>query len=148
MSSSSSDSPGDRRPSTSTRRRSRHQIRARLGPARGSGANLADDPDVVDLRRRIGDLVAEGARRFRLWGGADIKPGNVLQTTDGQLRITDPVFVRGLDILEAISDGRGDMLVDFSRADLQDFLRIPAFPPGPETEMLRHKVDALVLDAG
>ena len=141
------------RPATEDRA---HQLAAALAvrsgpgsvPLGGSGANLADDPDVVDLRHRIGDLVAEGAQRFRLWGGADIKPGNVLQTTDGQLRITDPVFVRGLDILEAISDGRGDMLVDFSRADLQDFLRIPAFPPGPETEMLRHKVDALVLDAG
>ena len=82
----------------------------------------------------------------RFWGGADLKPGNVLQTTNGQLRITDPVFIRGLDIFEAISVGRGDRLVGFSSADIQDFLRIPAFPPGPETEGPRHKVDALVLE--
>ncbi|WP_127474013.1 hypothetical protein [Microbacterium sulfonylureivorans] len=112
-------------------------------PSADSTAALAADPDVVDLRRRIGELVAEGARRFLLWGGADIRPDNILQTADGGLRITDPVFVRGLDIFAAIRDGRADRLRDFSRADLHDFLSIPAFPPGPETDALREKADAL-----
>jgi hypothetical protein len=110
----------------------------------GADPDLAADPDVIDLRRRIGELVAEGKRHFSLWGGVDIRPEDILQTADGQLRITDPVFIRGLDIFEAVRDGRADRLSDFSRADLQDFLSIPVFTPGPETEALRQKVDALV----
>ena len=98
-------------------------------PSASAAPDLAADPDVVDLRRRIGELVAAGERRFDLWGGADIRPENILQTADGQLRITDPVFIRGLDIFEAIRDGRADRLRDFSRADLHDFLSIPVFPP-------------------
>lgn len=109
-----------------------------------SDAGLAADSDVIALRTRVEQLVAEGDRRFRLWGGADIRPANILQTLDGQLRITDPVFVRGLDIFEAIRDGHADRLGDFSRTDLHDFLSIPVFPPGPETDALHHKVDALL----
>ncbi|SKC41414.1 hypothetical protein [Krasilnikoviella flava] len=114
-------------------------------PDDGESAALADHPDVVDLRRRIQELLAEGARRFRLWGGADVKPGNVLQTADGRLRLTDPVFVRGFDMFRAIRDGRGDLLGDFSRADLEDFLTIPVFEPGPETDALRRTVAGLAL---
>ncbi len=113
-------------------------------PSASAAPDLAADPDVVDLRRRIGELVAAGERLFDLWGGADVRPENILQTADGQLRITDPVFIRGLDIFEAIRDGRADRLRDFSRADLQDFLSIPVFPPGPETDALRQKVDILM----
>ncbi|HEY9309285.1 MAG TPA: hypothetical protein VIP82_15890 [Microbacterium sp.] len=113
-------------------------------PPETSDAGLAADSDVIDLRNRLGELVAEGDRRFRVWGGADIRPANILQSVDGQLRVTDPVFVRGLDIFEAIRDGDADRLGDFSRADLHDFLSIPVFPPGPETEALRRKVDALL----
>ena len=56
------------------------------GPASAppdSRADPSDDPDVVDLRDRLGNLIAEGARRFHLWGGADIRPENILQTDDG-----------------------------------------------------------------
>ena len=118
------------------------------GPASAapdSRADPTDDPDVVDLRDRLGNLIADGARRFHLWGGADIRPENILQTDDGQLRITDPVFIRGRDIVESIREGDADRLGDFSSDDLQDFLSIPVFPPGPETEALRRKVDALVV---
>ena len=117
---------------------------AASAPPAGDESDLAVNPDVADLRGRIRELVAEGERRFRRWGGADIRPENIMQTIDGQLRVTDPVFVRGLDIFEAIRDGHADQLTDFSCADLQDFLSIPAFPPGPETEMLRQRVNAIV----
>ena len=108
-----------------------------------SGAEPADDPDVADLRDRLADLLVDGARRFHLWGGADIKPENILQTDDGHLRITDPVYLRGLDIVEAIGRGDAETLRDFSRDDLLDFLTIPVFSPGPETDALMRKVDAL-----
>ncbi|MFE7406471.1 hypothetical protein [Isoptericola sp. NPDC057559] len=108
-------------------------------------ADLADHPDVVDLRRRVEDLLADGARRYRLWGGADIRPGNILQTGDGRLRLTDPVFVHGPTVVESIRDARAERLADFSRADLEDFLRIPAFDPGPGTDALRAALADLVL---
>lgn len=114
-------------------------------PPAGASADLADHPDVVDLRRRIHALLADGARRYRLWGGADIRPGNILQTADGALRLTDPVFVHGPTVFESIRDGRADRLTDFSRADLEDFLRIPAFEPGPDTDALRRALDELTL---
>jgi hypothetical protein len=131
-----------------------HDLVASLGgvtasdsrPAAAS-AGLADHPDLDDLRRRIDDLLAVGARRFRLWGGADIRPGNILQTVDGHLRLTDPVYVHGPSIYEAIRDGRADALGDFSRTELEDFLRIPAFTPGPETDALRRALDALDLES-
>jgi len=110
--------------------------------------DLADHPEVVDLRRRIEDLLADGARQYRLWGGADIRPGNVLQTADGRLRLTDPVFVHGPTVFESIRDGRADLLGDFSRSDLEDFLRIPAFEPGPDTDALRRALAALPLGDG
>jgi len=114
-------------------------------PPAGARPNLADHPDVVALRRRIEDLLADGARRCRLWGGADIRPGNILQSADGGLRLTDPVFVHGPTVVESIRDGRADLLADFCRADLEDFLRIPAFAPGPDTDALRRALDGLVL---
>jgi len=49
-------------------------------------------------------------------------------------------------VLESIRDGRADLLADFSRADLEDFLRIPAFVPGPDTDALRRGLGELVLD--
>lgn len=106
---------------------------------------LAGHPDIVDLRRRINDLLAVGARHFELWGGADVRPGNILQTSSGDLRLTDPLFVHGPSIVEAIRDGRAEALEDFSRTDLDDFLRIPAFARGSETAALRAAVGELRL---
>ena len=36
------------------------------------------------------------------------------------------------------------MLTDFSREQLEDFLTIPVFEPGPETDELRRKLAALL----
>ncbi|MFI2295720.1 hypothetical protein [Isoptericola sp. NPDC019571] len=38
-----------------------------------------------------------------------------------------------------------DLLADFSRADLEDFLHTPAFAPGPDTDALRRALDGLTL---
>lgn len=112
---------------------------------RGSAADPGDDAALAELRKRITSLLAGGARRFRLWGGSDIRPGNVLQTSDGRLRLTDPVYVRGTSIVEAIREGRTENLGDFSRHDLEDFLCIPAFLPGPDTDALRQALGSLIL---
>jgi hypothetical protein len=71
-------------------------------------------------------LLADGAR-LRLWGGSDIRPGNVMVDAQGQLKLVDPIFLRGKAIVDALRDERPDLLTDFSRGQLEDFLTIPVF---------------------
>lgn len=109
--------------------------------AEPQGAPMADpDGEIAALRERLDALLAEGVRRFTLWGGPDIRPGNVLANASGQLKLIDPVFVRGKTIVEMIVAGRSEMLRDFSRSQLEDFLTIPVFEPGAETDDLRRRV--------
>jgi hypothetical protein len=110
----------------------------------------ADDPplihhddDLAALRDRITSLMAVGARTFRLWGGSDIRPGNVMAAADGQLKLIDPIFIRGRAIVEAIIEGDTESLRDFTRSQLEDFLTIPIFIPGSETDDLRQRLSAL-----
>ena len=102
------------------------------------------DADLELLRERIRALMATGAQRFKLWGGSDIRPGNLMADAGGRLKVVDPIFIRGPLILEGIAEGRRDMLTDFSREQLEDFLTIPVFEPGPETDELRRKLAALL----
>ncbi len=101
------------------------------------------DDDLVALRARIQALINEGSRRFKLWGGSDIRPGNVMAATDGGLKLVDPVFVRGLGIVEAVREGRRDLLADFSREALEDFMTIPPFQPGEDTDALRRRLSEI-----
>lgn len=103
---------------------------------------LADD-DLADLRARVLALSAEGARRYRLWGGSDVRPGNVMADAGGGLKLVDPVFLRGLGVIEAIQQGRGDLLADFTRTQLEAFLTIPPFKPGAETDAIRARLAEL-----
>ena len=105
----------------------------------------AADADLMALRARLLSLVADGARRSRLWGGSDIRPGNVMVDRRGSLKLVDPIFLRGKAIVEALRDGRRDLLRDFSRPQLEDFLTIPVFGPGKETDELRGRL-ALLYD--
>jgi hypothetical protein len=55
----------------------------------------AADPDFAALRVRVGGLLARGEARYpRLWGGSDIRAGNVMVTADGDLKLVDPVIPR------------------------------------------------------
>lgn len=101
------------------------------------------DDDLAQLRERILALSAEGARRYRLWGGSDVRPGNVMADASGRLKLVDPVFLRGLSVLEAIQAGERELLADFTLQQLQAFLTIPPFKPGPETDAVRAKLAAL-----
>ena len=113
----------------------------------GASFEAADDADLAALRGRLTALLAAGARRYRLWGGSDIRPGNVMADAKGQLKLVDPVFIRGRAIVEALVDGRRDRLADFSLGELEDFLTIPVFPPGAETDQIRLRLTALYRDA-
>jgi hypothetical protein len=114
------------------------------GYALPQGAAMADAKgDIAALRERLRALLLQGARRFALWGGSDIRPGNILVDGAGQLKLIDPVFVRGKAIVEAIASGNREALRDFSRSQLEDFLTIPVFKPGAETDALRTRVAEL-----
>jgi hypothetical protein len=89
-----------------------------------------DGAELVLLRLRIRALLSEGASRYRLWGGADIRPGNVMADAAGRLKLIDPLFIAGKEICAALRDGRADLLADFSRDQLADFLSNPFLAPG------------------
>jgi hypothetical protein len=106
----------------------------------------ADDADLAALRPRLTAMLADGARRFKLWGGSDIRSGNVMVDVRGQLKLVDPLFVRGHAIIEALQTGRRELLSDFSRLQLEDFLTIPPFAPGAGTDELRLRLERLYGD--
>lgn len=105
------------------------------------------DHDLVVLRETVRRLIDVGAARFALWGGSDVRPGQIMADPRGQLKLLDPVFLRGPSIVAAIAAGRADQLSDFSREDLQDFLTIPAFEAGPGVQDLREQVARMNLEA-
>jgi len=106
----------------------------------------AEDDDLTAVRERLRVLIAEGARRFRLWGGSDIRPCNVMADAAGRLKLIDPVFIRGKAIAEAIAAGDRAALADFTPAQLRDFLTIPPFKPGAETDDMRARLDRMFAD--
>jgi hypothetical protein len=104
----------------------------------------ADDADLALARVRIRDLLAAGAARYRQWAVCDIHEGNVMVDAAGQLKLIDPLGVGGWKIVEALRRGQVDLLSDFSREQLEDFLTIPYFGPGREGEPDRDELLGLV----
>lgn len=111
-------------------------------PPPGRPLDAVIDADLAVLRARLLVLLADGAR-LRLWGGSDIRPGNVMVDAQGQLKLVDPIFLRGKAIVDALRDERPDLLTDFSRGQLEDFLTIPVFQAGRETNELRSQLVSL-----
>ncbi|HEX4197929.1 MAG TPA: hypothetical protein VHZ26_10845 [Caulobacteraceae bacterium] len=109
------------------------------GPAVDAG-----DPDLAVVRDRVRALMAEGAARYRLWAGSDIREGNVMVEAGGQLKLVDPIGVAGWKIVQALREGRADLLSDFSRRQLEDFLTIPFFGPGREGEAQRGEIEGWI----
>jgi len=99
-------------------------------PSASAAFSEADDADFAALRARVLALLAKGAARYRLWGGADIKESCVMRNASGHLKLIDPLFLAGKRICEALLAGRKEDLADFSRAWLEDFLTMPVFQPG------------------
>jgi hypothetical protein len=89
-----------------------------------------DDPDLPRLAARVTAMLAIGASRYRLWGGSDIRAGQIMRTRDGDLKLVDPLFLAGYEVVAAIQAGNTEALADFTRSQLQDFLTIAAFRRG------------------
>jgi hypothetical protein len=88
----------------------------------------AADPGLVDLRHRVEGLLDTGASSYpRLWGGSDVRAGNVPAAVDGELKLVDPVFLSGHRICEALLAGDPEPLADLTRAQLEAFLTLPCF---------------------
>lgn len=90
----------------------------------------ADDPDFAALRARVTAMLAKGAARYRLWGGADIKESCVMRNAAGQLKLVDPLFIAGKNICAAILAGECHLLTDLTRVQMEDFLTMPVFRDG------------------
>ncbi len=90
----------------------------------------AGDPDLALLAMRIRALLAQGAARYAVWGGSDIRAGNVMADSSGALKLVDPVFIAGRKVFAAIEAGDRAMLRGFTRGQVEDFLSIAVFAPG------------------
>ncbi len=102
----------------------------RLWPADEAAAQLfcdrlSDDPA---LWSRIAGLEAKGAERYpHLWGGLDIRPGNVLSDATGELKLIDPVFLAGEKVVDALRAVDRVSLSDLTRSEVEAFPDIACF---------------------
>jgi hypothetical protein len=108
-------------------------------------AAFAVQCDVRSLRTVLDDLFAR-ASTLPFFGGADIRPGNLMQDAAGVIKVIDPVYVAGRRIHAAIVAGECAALEPVGRTNLAAFLTIPVFAPGPETDALRARLAALFPD--
>ncbi|MEJ7833451.1 MAG: hypothetical protein WKF79_11085 [Nocardioides sp.] len=111
----------------------------------------ATDPDFVALRRRIEGVLARGASRYpRLWGGSDVRAGNVMADAVGALKLVDPAFLAGRMISDALRAGQPGPLAELTRAQLEAFLTLPCFHRVVDryegVEELRACLDRIALD--
>lgn len=87
-----------------------------------------DDPDLAVLRRRLSAVASRGAARYpRLWGGSDVRPGNVLADAAGSPRLVDPFFLTGAGISAALRAGDRATLDELDPAEVEGYLRLPCF---------------------
>ena len=93
-------------------------------------AAFADDPDMAGLREIVRCAVETGAATLPFWGGSDIRPGNVMADAAGGLKLIDPLFVAGKEIVAAILAGQRERLAAIPRGSLAAFLTIPVFDDG------------------
>lgn len=88
------------------------------------------DEDLAALRQIVSQARDVGAASLPFWGGLDIRPGNVMADAAGGLKLIDPLFVAGKEIVAAILAGERDRLARIPPGSLAAFLTIPVFTDG------------------
>ena len=106
------------------------------------------DPALTVFFDLLRATAAEGTRRLGWFGGLDVRPGNVLQDRNGQLKLVDPYFVAGKDLIPAMLEDIESVAKRYSREELRGFLEIAVFEaeeeePGPVLVQLRERVASL-----
>jgi hypothetical protein len=106
------------------------------------------DPALTALFDLLQETAAEGARLLGWFGGLDVRPGNVMQDRRGQLKLIDPYFVAGKDLIPAMLADIEDVANHYTREELRGFLEISVFEaeeeePGPILVQLRERVESL-----
>jgi hypothetical protein len=128
---------------------------AALGFPRDTGIEDGEEPPDANtvttfavsagLRVVLEDLFAR-ASALPFFGGADIRPGNLMQDAAGVIKVIDPIYVAGRRIHAAIEAGDRPALEPVGKANLEAFLSIPVFTPGAETDALRAQLAVLFPD--
>jgi hypothetical protein len=106
------------------------------------------DPALAELFTLLHETAAEGARSLGWFGGLDVRPGNVMQDGRGHLKLIDPYFVAGKDLIPAMLEDIELVARRYSREELEGFLEIAVFEaeeeePGSVLLQLRDRVARL-----
>jgi len=135
-------------------------VMERLEPADEARARALCDairgdtpPALRPLRAILEDACAEGERSLGWFGGLDVRPGNVMQDARGQLKLMDPYFVAGKELVPAMLRDVANAARHYSKAQLAAFLEIAVFEeeehaPGPVLVELRRRVAELEAGEG
>lgn len=122
--------------------------RERLGEAHGQ--RLCDegarDPALSEIRSILRALLDEGARVLPFFGGIDLNPANVMRTAAGQLKLVDPIFVAGREIILNLRRDPAAVAQRIPPRELDAWLQIACFEHAaddPAYQALRIAVDAL-----
>jgi hypothetical protein len=119
----------------------------RLGDARTDAlaAEGAADPSLRELRAIL-DAMLEDGRQLPFFGGIDMNPANVLCTPDGQLKLIDPIYVAGREIIAALQRDADAVARRIAPVELRAWLQIACFENAasdPDFQKLVAIVDAL-----
>ncbi len=84
------------------------------------------------MREFLVALTDEGKRRWASFGGWDSNPRNVMSRDDGELVITDPVYLDGIALRQALENSDHSAFEGLSAEELTAFCDTPQFGSGGE----------------
>jgi hypothetical protein len=103
-----------------------------------------DDPGVVALRHALERLQAEGKARYPVWGGSSLTREKVMADSAGKLKLTNPAFISGPRLIEAILTGNERTMAAFTREELLRFPKIPYFLRDIDRRMEARQLTAII----
>ena len=103
-----------------------------------------DEPSIIALREALQRLQAMGRERYPVWGGSSLTRGKVMSTEAGDLKLTNPAFISGPRLIDAMLAQDEEILSAFTREDLRRFPKIPYFRRDIDRQMEARQLAALV----